>query len=366
MAPRKRATRKSGWPRGLYERDGYFSWRSSVDGKEYGLGRNRAAAIAEAIEANLHVVGSLQKVRLVDRLRDDGPRTVLAWATKYEALLGKRRLAKNTLHMYGVWLRRFRAEFGDDVRLAAITALQVSEKLEAIEQATPTTAKQLRGLWYDIFREAELAGWIPKNENPVRDTRTRRVSIRRARLTTEVFQRILTATKLPWLRNAMLLALVSGQRRENVIPARFTDVHDGHWFVDQGKTGAKVAIPLELRLDALGMSLGDVVKGCRTSGVLSPYLVHQTERHGRSRPGAPIALQRATDAFTAEVAALGLDWGDRTPPTFHEIRSLAKRMYERQGGIDTKVLLGHKSDSSAELYADARGAEWIHVKVGTV
>lgn len=34
-----------------------------------------------------------------------------------------------------------------------------------------------------------------------------------------------------------------------------------------------------------------------------------------------------------------------------------------QGNVDTKALLGHKSDSVAAIYADPRGVEPVRVKV---
>ncbi|MBN3824934.1 hypothetical protein G3O00_15090 [Burkholderia sp. Ac-20384] len=56
---------------------------------------------------------------------------------------------------------------------------------------------------------------------------------------------------------------------------------------------------------------------------------------------------------------------DENAPSFHEIRSLSKRLYDKQGNVDTKALLGHMSDMSAETYADARGIEPIRLKVGS-
>lgn len=367
MTPRRRSNRKAGWPANLYEDDGYYSWRNPDTGVKLGIGRvSRAVAFDQAVEANLYISGQHKETRLVDRIREDSSRTVKAWVEKFEKIVAKRGLAKNTLMMYAAWIRRFRSEFGDDTRLAAITALSVSEKLEAIEAVTPTTAKQLRGLWFDIFREAELAGWIEKNENPVRDTRARRrIGVKRARLTFDIFMRVYNGTKVTWLQKAMALALVSGQRRENVVPAQHSEFKPDGWHVDQGKTGARIVIPLELRLNEFGMTLGEVQKLCRSTGVLSPYLVHQVEHHGKSKPGKRLKLRRITDVFTQEIAALGIDWGDKTPPTFHEIRSLAKRMYKKQGNVDTKMLLGHRSDEAAELYGDARGAEWTRVNIGS-
>jgi enterobacteria phage integrase len=36
-----------------------------------------------------------------------------------------------------------------------------------------------------------------------------------------------------------------------------------------------------------------------------------------------------------------------------------------QGGVDTKALLGHKTDAIADLYANSRGLELLQVKIGT-
>ena len=52
--------------------------------------------------------------------------------------------------------------------------------------------------------------------------------------------------------------------------------------------------------------------------------------------------------------------GKIIPPTFHEIRSLAARLWKAQG-VDVRVLLGHKTEAMSMLYRDARGAEWVTV-----
>lgn len=57
-----------------------------------------------------------------------------------------------------------------------------------------------------------------------------------------------------------------------------------------------------------------------------------------------------------------INWGDGSPATFHEQRSLAERLYEAQG-IDTLKLLGHKSPNQAARYHDDRGKEWTTIVV---
>jgi hypothetical protein len=116
---------------------------------------------------------------------------------------------------------------------------------------------------------------------------------------------------------------------------------------------------LALRLDAIGVSLADLV-GTRT-GVVSRHLVHHVNPWGNAPAGSPVFPDRISKAFTAARALAGIP--DEGAPTFHEIRSLAKRMYTAQGNVDTKALLGHATDRMAALYADPRGAEPVRVRV---
>jgi integrase len=200
-----------------------------------------------------------------------------------------------------------------------------------------------------------------------------KVTVKRARLTWEVFQRAYERAELPSTRNAAALALVSGQSREVVAAAMFSQVGTVErpgaqpvecWKVTRGKTGAMIAIPLELRLNVFGLSLRDVIKQCRATGVASRYMVHNSTRRKGSRMGDPVPVDRITKDFTAAIEALGIDWAGAEPPTFHEIRSLSKRLYKAQGNVDTKDLLGHKTEQMSDLYADARGAEYVLVSIG--
>ncbi len=75
-----------------------------------------------------------------------------------------------------------------------------------------------------------------------------------------------------YMGNAMLLALITGQRLGDIISAmKFSDIWDDHLHIIQEKTGTKLAIPLSLRSEQLNMSLREVVARCRDR-VISPYL----------------------------------------------------------------------------------------------
>lgn len=369
MSPRQRSKAKRGWPANLYEREGYYSWRSPIDGIEHGLGRDRAAAFAQAVEANIHCAGLTGRPRLIDRLTGSADRSVEKWNAKYQAALAKADFAANTLRTYKSLGVRMVSMLGADTALATVTALTISEGLEsiAVKEGKARTAQALRNYMRDSFREARVQGWYV-NENPVLDTKLSvSVEVKRSRLSFEVFMQLYHATPLVWLRNAMALALVSGQRREDIAKATFKDFREGGWWLVQsskkGPRRHRIFIPLELRLTCFGMSLADVVSQCRRTGIVSKHLVHQTVARGNSPLGEQIWIDTLSRRFGEAVTALKLDWGDRDPPTFHEIRSLSERLHSAQGDVNTQELLAHNDAETTAMYHDDRGLDWVRIKV---
>ncbi len=362
MSPRKRSSRNAGLPDGLRVRDGYYSYKSPLDGREKGLGHDRLKAIAWARSANAEI----QKVRgeqsAAEWIRGESAKTWGAWLDKYKGILDKRAIAAKTRVFYALLMRRARAQWPESTSITAISTAQIAEAVDALEAEGKQRMAQAYRQWLqDCFRCCIAKGW--RIDNPVSVTDRVKNKPKRARLTLEMVQAICAApTTRPWLRNAILLALVTGQRREDIVAAKRKDVREGCWWVEQHKTHAKVAIPLLLRLEALGLSLGDVIEQCRGTNILSHHIVHQTCGKGGSRLGAPIYAGAVTKQFTAAMRLLNIDWGERTPATFHELRSLSKRLYDQQGGVNTQQLLGHMSPESAAKYADGRG-EWVRVAI---
>ncbi|MDR5726731.1 MAG: phage integrase Arm DNA-binding domain-containing protein [Terriglobia bacterium] len=365
MSPRRRSERKRHWPKHLYERDGYYSWRNPLTREEFGIGRDKASAFEQAMEANRHIIGLTHKPRLIHRLTGDANRSIEAWNIKYQALIAKQDYAAATLRGYKSLGNRLVTMLGANVPVGSIKALAVSEMLESVvAEGKARLAQALRNFASGWFREARVAGWT--EESPVMDTRLPvSVEVKRARLSFEDFIRIYESA-MPWLKNAMALALVSGQRREDITEAQFKDFHDAGWWLiqssDKGPNKHRIFIPLDLRLSVFGMSLGDVVAQCRRSGALSKHLVHQTVQRGNSPIGRKIWMDTLSKRFGDAVEALGNDWGEKTRPSFHEIRSLSERLYAAQGGINTQELLGHSSAAMTAMYHDGRGSVWTRIK----
>lgn len=213
-----------------------------------------------------------------------------------------------------------------------------------------------------MFKEAQYAGAVDPGFNPAEATRKPKAKVTRQRLTLEDWNKVFNAATASHLRNAMLLAMVTGQRVGDIAKMKFTDVKNGMLYVEQGKGGSRVAIPLNIRSEALGMTLGDVIAGCRDRAV-SRYLVHHARRIGAANVGDALPAKALSNSFSAarDRVVIELDEG-KTPPTFHEQRSLSGRLYEKQG-INVQALWGHKSKKMSELYLDERNTEWIVVAV---
>ncbi len=190
-------------------------------------------------------------------------------------------------------------------------------------------------------------------------------------MTLEQFKKIVKkAEKIhdPHAANAMLLALVTGQRIADVVSFKFSDVKNDYLCLVQEKTGTPMRMDIDLRLDAMNLSIRDLIKRCRSSSVASKYMVHHTKNYGNAPRGSKAHKQTVSKMLTKCVRVLEaegeLKWPDgKNPATFREIRSLAAREYEEE--FDAKFsqkVLGHKDVSTTAIYIDGRGDIAVEVK----
>jgi integrase len=364
---RRRSKARAGFPRNLYDNKGYFVWRNPTTGDEFPMGKDRARAFDEALALNLHLAKQKGHASAVDRVFGSS-QTVAAWEEKYQSLLAKHALTPATRANYRAFSRHIVKYLGPTKPLRAVTAGDFNNALERIiADISAGVAKAVRNYGKMSFAESIVQGWRDIGSNPVIDTRI--VSpppVARARLSLDVFMRIYNSAPTEWLRNAMALALVSAQRREDVARAEFKDFRDGGWWLTQASEKTdhahRIFIPNDLQPAGFNLSLGDVVAQARHTGVLSSYVVHQTQRRGPSRVGGKIRLSTVSSVFSAAVDGLGMDWGEKTPPTFHEIRSLAIRLYGEQG-VNAQLLAGHSDPGTTAIYTNARGHDYVKVTV---
>lgn len=359
MAARPRVRTRANWPEHLHEpRPGYFTWYDPRTKKTHILGRvPLAQAIYEATEANMLVATGKSAKTLAERVGSDSP--------TFSELLKKMPVSEkyNTAQSRKLADGRLEAKIGK-VKCADLTTKHFADIIEAIlAEGKTALAKVVRARAMAVCRRGVSLGWM--DANPAAITEGVKFKTKRSRLTLESFRKILEQAPrvASWLENAMLLALVSGQDRSTCARWERSWIKHGHARVTRQKTGVVVEIPTSLRLDAIGMTLADVIARCKKTGVISQYLIHYTGRKNGTVPGAPVGLGVISAAFARARKKAGIP--DGNAPSFHEIRSLSKRLYDKQGNVDTKALLGHMSDTSAETYADTRGIEPIRVKVGS-
>lgn len=356
MNAARRNHKRRDWPPNLYEpRPGYFTWRDPRTRQSFALGCIPfAAAKHQALQANAHIANL--KPSLLERLT--GSTNTVAQLLEQMPPAKTEGTAKGLRSVDAA----IRAELGA-VACADLTVADCAKVVEAIAASGRARwAQVIRARLVAMCRRGQQLGWM--DSNPAHVTAKPEALVQRTRLTLETFKAILA--KAPevaeWLPRAMLLGIVTAQDRSTVAGMKRSMVRDGCLVVNRSKTKAHnqpVAIPIELRLDAMGVSLADLI--AQRSGVVSPYLVHHVKPWRNAPVGSRVAVDTISHAFSQARDLAGITGA--SPPTFHEIRSLSLRLYKQQGGVDTKALAQHSLDSTHALYQDPRGIEALRVRI---
>jgi integrase len=219
----------------------------------------------------------------------------------------------------------------------------------------------------DVYYEAVANGVAETNPathiKPLKQQRIRK------RLTIDTWNLMLEKaldSTVTWISHMLLLALATGQRRGDLAKMRFDDVVDGCLRIEQQKKagkpiGARLAIPLEIKLNATGFSLGEIVDFCRIGSTGDTLL--------RKSNGGSIEVSSLSSRFHELITnVLGEDaYSIYEWPSLHEVRSLSARTYLLEGMPSSTVqtLMGHKNEDMTKIYLDDRGLsekEWKKVE----
>lgn len=344
----------------------YWRYKHPITGKFHALGTDEAAAIAISIEANSRLAEqrSRQVLAVSDIIATSKGKAITAstWLDRYWKIQDERYesgdIKLNTYKQKKKPVSLMRERVGMKL-ISAVDVRDIAQILdESIADGQLRMAQVIRSVLIDVFKEAQHAGEVPPGFNPALATKQPRRKVKRQRLSLEEWQKIfeIADSKHKYMGNAMLLAVVTGQRIGDISRMKFSDIWDDHLHVLQEKTGSKLAIPLSLRCNAINWTLRDVVARCRDYAV-SPYLVHFFRATSQATRGAQVKARTLTMNFSNARDKANIHWKSGTPATFHEQRSLAERLYKRQG-IDTRSLLGHKSQHQTDQYHDDRGKDW--------
>lgn len=347
----------------------YWRYKHPVTGKFHALGTNEAEAIAIATEANTRLAEqrTRQILAISDRIATSKGKaiTTSTWLDRYQAFQDDRLksgdIRLNTYKQKAKPVSLLRERAGLKL-ISAVDVRDIAHLLEEyISAGQPRMAQVVRSVLIDVFKEAQHNGEVPPGYNPALATKQPRRKITRQRLNLEEWQKIFDIADAThrYMGNAMLLALVTGQRLGDISKMKFSDIWEDHLHVIQEKTGCKIAIPLSLRLNAINWCLRDVVSRCRDYAI-SPYLVHFFRATSQAERGARVKARTLTMNFSKARDLAGIEWGEGTPATFHEQRSLSERLYKEQG-LDTQKLLGHKTQQQTDRYHDDRGKGWSKI-----
>ncbi|EMK7005618.1 tyrosine-type recombinase/integrase [Salmonella enterica] len=279
-------------------------------------------------------------------------RELTEWLHEYEKLFLTRKYVKKTIQNKTGIISFLHHKLGNR-KIRSLTPRELDDFINIyIANNKHHAAKQAYILIRDIFREAWLSGWI--KYSPALPLRAPQVRVKRARLLLPEWQKIYKLSHViarPYMPHAMALALVTGQRRGDISKMRRSDVFNGYLHIEQEKTGQKIALPLELYSSVLDKTLGDIIKKCPGND----YLL---SKQRRVMPWSlSYGFQISRDAAFPDANEL---WRDALPPTFHEQRSLAERIF-RDENIDTQLLLGHRSMQMTDKYHDNRGRDWNYL-----
>ncbi|MFZ4218679.1 tyrosine-type recombinase/integrase [Enterobacter ludwigii] len=353
----------------------YWQYYNQITDEWSGLGLDEVIARLAAEELNRIVARQQveQSMAIVDSILGDNSVTqkglrVHDWIDRYIQQLDKRKerneLAASTVRTRKLSVNILRERISNHY-LIDVGAREMAVILEEYkDQEKFRMAQLLRSVWCDLFKEAQYAGEVPPGFNPATATRRIHADVSRSRLNFDDWISIYEASKAAphFVTCSILLAIVTAQRVGDIAKMQFSDVWDGYLHVEQEKTGRKIALPLSLRCDAINMTLEDVISFCRNR-VVSKYLVHHSRSHRRVRVGDPVNKTTLSKTFAVLRDLVGVKvHKDKTPPSFHEQRSLAERLYRKQG-VDTQMLLGHRTAAMTEQYNDERDSGWLKLSI---
>ena len=286
-------------------------------------------------------------------------KTLNEWNGTYSLLVEAKELSDKTRANRLNYSNHILAEFGDRM-ISDIKPHEIALFIQELSKKHPSTANRVFIQMKDMLNEAVSYEWI--NKSPMEKLKSPRVRVARKRISMDDFKKLLEWSKEhspPWVCLMLLLAVITGQRRGDLHKMKFSDIWDDVLHVVQEKTGTKVGIPLGIKLDALGLTLEQVVEMCKENAGDSDFLI-------RKSTGKQLSL--ASMSFRFEEAREGVfdsGYWDGTPPSLHECRSLSEREFREQG-IDTKQLLGHSRQSMTDMYNNDRGLtkdQWKVVKI---
>lgn len=319
---RQRTTNKD-LPRGMALKDGRYYHVTTVAPRVWTpLGRDRAKAL-------------LLWARIEGGLPDCSIKTFEAIAQRYEVEVIPTKARRTQVDNLKE-LERLRAVFGR-MQIDAIKPHHVRGYMDKRGEQAKARANREKALLSHVFNKAREWGYTDAT-NPCQGVKGFKETGRDRYVSDEEFRAVWEHADQT-LRDAMDLALLTGQRPADVLKIKREDLRDGALWVVQNKTKAKRAIELMGELAALIERIG-----ARPRERMSAWLIQDDD-------GKPLGTFGLRSRFDKARRAAGVDF------QFRDIR--AKSATDTGDLAHSQKLLGHRNREMTEHYVRARAGERV-------
>jgi enterobacteria phage integrase len=337
---------------------GGFAVRNPLTGKKRRFAKEEEANARQSATDLAEWVEKERNARLMDMGMPTIAGVVQGWRREQLRFMP---WSKGTAKNYAAQMNRIEREMGDEP-IARTDAIFLNNWLTFAER--PDTFNGWRDTFGIIWAFAISKGLAKENEGLKLIKRSTALILElnqkeRHPLAIEGFKAI-RAHAEPWLQLAMDGAILTLQRRNEIISMQHADFRDGFLFVICKKTSTRTdASFIKIKMTP---DLEDLRNRALTlDKVESDYLIHRApDRRYRKAAESKahwtsISPDYLTKSFAAARKEAG-DWEHLKPgerPSFNEIRGLGARTYKdllgvEEGGI--QILMAHADPKTTELY----------------
>ncbi|WP_420590318.1 phage integrase Arm DNA-binding domain-containing protein [Bacterioplanoides sp.] len=343
-------------PDNLYSVGGsspYYRYKHPITGKMHGMGKNRKEAVAAAKKLNQILV---KTNNLVESVLNDYEYSVARCVGLYR----EERQPQLEMKPSTVKLENYRLDAIVE-HLGARTAETVSVKdcSDFLRNFQRNAYTKHRATLIKVLAYAESQGWVSKNTAkstlplPTAQEKKQRLPLKK-----EWFDLIYAASPT-WLQIAMNIALITLQRRGDLLVMKYSDIKEGYLYIIQQKTekhGSRAYLKIEI-----GQALqGEIDRSKTEKPEHYPFMLHRYPKRRIPFKGQKHYGQISEDRLSKSFAKVrdSLDEFKNMPkamrPTFHEIRGLGGALYLEQGFEKEYVnlLMGHTTQQMTNEYTD--------------
>lgn len=342
---------------------GLYRYRNPITKRRTYLTSDKAQCVKAAKKLNAQLMPA--DTDLLERVTGAGQTWTMAVYRYEQDIVPDKDWSEKTRSQYVTYFCKLRQCRMGSMALADIEVIHVNDALDRL-----TTGRRMRNVYrqlmVQIFAYGQNLGWC--HDNPAEVTRKVPEKRQRMRLTMEGYQAI--RDQAPhWLQIAMDLSLITLQRPEDLVVARYDDIKDGRLHIQQQKSVRAGIARTKLRI-AISPELQAVIDASR-DGKLCPYIIHR--RPIRTRPSRikshpmQLSVDQLGKAFaTARDNSGYYDNTKSPPPTYYEIKSLGGDRYRAAGWSEDAIqaLYGHADKATTERYLAGHEPPWNDVDSG--